>query len=45
MLDGAARVDELVSQVAKEGMPAIAITDHGMFSAPMNLTRRPMLQA
>ena len=29
MLDGAARVDELVSQVAKEGMPAIAITDHG----------------
>jgi DNA polymerase-3 subunit alpha len=29
MLDGAARVDELVSQVAKEGMPAIAMTDHG----------------
>ena len=29
MLDGAARVDELVAQVAKEGMPAIAITDHG----------------
>ena len=29
MLDGAARVEELVSQVAKEGMPAIAITDHG----------------
>ena len=29
MLDGAARVEELVSQVAKEGLPAIAITDHG----------------
>ena len=29
MLDGAARVEELVSQVAREGMPAIAITDHG----------------
>ena len=29
MLDGAARVEELVSQVAKEGMPAIAMTDHG----------------
>jgi len=29
MLDGAARVEELVAQVAKEGMPAIAITDHG----------------
>ena len=29
MLDGAARVDELVAQVAKEGLPAIAITDHG----------------
>ena len=29
MLDGAARVDELVAQVAREEMPAIAITDHG----------------
>jgi DNA polymerase-3 subunit alpha len=29
MLDGAARVDELVAQVAKKEMPAIAITDHG----------------
>jgi DNA polymerase-3 subunit alpha len=29
MLDGAARVEELVSQVAKEDMPAIAMTDHG----------------
>ena len=27
MLDGAARVEELVSQVAKEDMPAIAMTD------------------
>ena len=29
MLDGAARVDELVSEVAKQEMPAIAMTDHG----------------
>ena len=29
MLDGAARVDELVTEVAHQGMPAIAITDHG----------------
>ncbi|HEY3292421.1 MAG TPA: DNA polymerase III subunit alpha [Candidatus Nanopelagicaceae bacterium] len=29
MLDGAARVGELVTEVAKQGMPAIAMTDHG----------------
>ena len=29
MLDGAARVDELVKEVARQEMPAIAITDHG----------------
>ena len=29
MLDGAARIDELVTEVAKESMPAIAMTDHG----------------
>jgi len=29
MLDGAARVEELVKEVARQGMPAIAITDHG----------------
>ena len=29
MLDGAARVDELVTEVANQGMPAIAMTDHG----------------
>ena len=34
MLDGAARVGELVSAAAEQGMPAIAITDHGnMFGA------------
>ena len=30
MLDGAARVDELVKEVANQGMPAVAITDHGL---------------
>ena len=29
MLDGAARVGDLVAEVAKQEMPAIAITDHG----------------
>jgi len=29
MLDGAARVGDLVGEVAKENMPAIAMTDHG----------------
>nr|WP_082462187.1 DNA polymerase III subunit alpha [Agromyces sp. Leaf222] len=29
MLDGAARVGELVSAAAEQGMPAVAVTDHG----------------
>ena len=29
MLDGAARIGDLVSEVAKQQMPAIAMTDHG----------------
>ena len=29
MLDGAARVDDLISEAKAQGMPAIAITDHG----------------
>jgi DNA polymerase-3 subunit alpha len=29
MLDGAARVGDLVKEVAVQGMPAIAMTDHG----------------
>ena len=29
MLDGAARVGDLVDEVARQGMPAIAMTDHG----------------
>jgi len=34
MLDGAARVDELLAQCAAQGMGALAITDHGaMFGA------------
>ncbi|HUH53907.1 MAG TPA: PHP domain-containing protein, partial [Microbacteriaceae bacterium] len=34
MLDGAARVGPLVDAVAQQGMPAIAVTDHGnMFGA------------
>ncbi|MEX0705491.1 MAG: DNA polymerase III subunit alpha, partial [Nitriliruptoraceae bacterium] len=30
MLDGASRIDELVAKVAKDGQPAVAITDHGV---------------
>ncbi|MFM9878375.1 MAG: DNA polymerase III subunit alpha [Rhodoglobus sp.] len=34
MLDGAARVGELMKAVSSEGMPAVAVTDHGnMFGA------------
>ena len=34
MLDGAARVDDLVGEAARQEMPALAITDHGnMFGA------------
>ncbi|MQA17748.1 MAG: PHP domain-containing protein, partial [Pseudonocardiaceae bacterium] len=29
MLDGAARIDDLFSETAKQGMPALAMTDHG----------------
>jgi len=29
MLDGAARVGDLMSEVKAQGMPAIAMTDHG----------------
>ena len=29
MLDGAARLDDLFSEAAKQGMPALAMTDHG----------------
>ena len=29
MLDGAARVDELFTEAAAQGMPALATTDHG----------------
>lgn len=34
MLDGAARIDELMDEVARQEMPAVAMTDHGvMFGA------------
>jgi DNA polymerase-3 subunit alpha len=29
MLDGAARIDQLMAEAARQGMPAIATTDHG----------------
>jgi len=34
MLDGAARIDDLLEEAERQGMPALAITDHGnMFGA------------
>ena len=30
LLDGACRIDELTAYAAEQGMPAIAITDHGV---------------
>ena len=34
MLDGAARVDDLMKAASQQGMPALGITDHGnMFGA------------
>ena len=34
MLDGAARIDDLLDEAVRQGMPALAITDHGnMFGA------------
>lgn len=34
MLDGAARLSDLVAETAAQGMPAVAVTDHGnMFGA------------
>jgi DNA polymerase-3 subunit alpha len=36
LLDGACRIDELLDQTAKLGMPALAVTEHGnMFSSVM----------
>ena len=35
ILDGATRVDDLVSRSVELGMPAVALTDHGyMFGVP-----------
>jgi len=38
MLDGAARVDELVAAAAADGQPAVAITDHGALYGVVDFT-------
>ena len=35
MLDGAARIDDLFSEAARMGMPAVATTDHGSSAGAM----------
>lgn len=39
MLDGAARVDDLVRAVAADGQPAVAITDHGVLYGVVDFYR------
>jgi DNA polymerase-3 subunit alpha len=39
MLDGAARVDDLVKAVAADGQPAVAITDHGVLYGVVDFYR------
>lgn len=40
LLDGANRVDELVTRVEEMGQPAVAITDHGRIAAGISLVER-----
>ena len=42
MLDGAARVTELVAEVARLEMPAIAITDHGNVFGAFEFNKQAM---
>jgi DNA polymerase-3 subunit alpha len=39
MLDGAARLDELVAKAVQDGMPAIGITDHGNMYGTLDFYR------
>ena len=39
MLDGAARLDELVAKAVEDGMPAIGITDHGNMYGTLDFYR------
>ena len=39
MLDGAARVKDLVQAVAADGQPAVAITDHGVLYGVVDFYR------
>jgi len=41
MLDGAARIGDLVDEVARLEMPAIAMTDHGNVLAPLIFISKP----
>ena len=45
MLDGAARLDDLVAEVANQKMPALAITDHGYLFGAFEFLKNVKLQA
>ena len=44
MLDGAAKISELIAEVARQEMPAIAMTDHGMFLVHLSFIKLPKVQ-
>ena len=45
MLDGAARISELVAEVARQEMPAVAMTDHGNMFGAFEFWKRHATQA
>jgi DNA polymerase III alpha subunit len=43
MLDGAAKIKELIKEVAKQEMPAVAMTDHGNMHGAYEFYQAAML--
>jgi len=39
-LDGACKIDDLVAKAVENGMPAVAVTDHGVLSGAVQLYRK-----
>ena len=45
MLDGAAKISELVAEASRQKMPAIAMTDHGNVLVPLSFIKQLNLRA